>query len=77
MSFFNFKFLSAVVAIDRYDISVVRELLPLLFLRNILPHNCIKGALSGLKQFLADEPFKNDEKCFLFHRESSFHSQDI
>ena len=23
------------------------------------------------------KPFKNDEKCFVFHLESSFHSQDI
>ena len=25
----------------------------------------------------ASKPFKNDEKCFLFHRKSSFRSQDI
>ena len=37
-----------------------------------------KGALSGLRQFLATESlFKNDEKCFLFHLKSSFRSQDI
>ena len=37
-----------------------------------------KGALSGLRQFLAIEnPAKNDEKFFLFHLESSFRSQDI
>ena len=23
------------------------------------------------------QPFKNDEKCFLFHLKSSFHSQDV
>ena len=69
----------------------------------------LKGAFSGLRQFLSTEsllkimkkfflfhlkvrlspskkvfyyllqrkPFKNDEKCFLFHLKSSFHSQDI
>ena len=37
-----------------------------------------KGALSGLRQFLAaGKPFKNDEQCFLFHVKSTFHSQDI
>ena len=38
-----------------------------------------KGALSGLKQFLATESSlnKNDEKCFLFHLKSSFRSQDF
>ena len=37
----------------------------------------VKGALLGLRQFLATEPFKNDEKCFLFHLKNSFRSQDI
>ena len=38
----------------------------------------IKGALSGLRQFLATESLlKNDVKCFLFHLKSSFRSQDI
>ena len=38
----------------------------------------IKGALSGLRQFLGNwKPFKNDEKCILFHLKSSFCSQDI
>ena len=42
------------------------------------PKMFIKGALSGLRQFLATESsFKNDEKCFLFHLRSSFRSQDI
>ena len=37
-----------------------------------------KGALSGLRQFLASEsPLKKGEKCFLFHLKSSFCSQDI
>ena len=36
----------------------------------------IKDALSGLRQFLA-KPFKNDEKCFLFHLRCSFFSQHI
>ena len=32
-----------------------------------------KGAPLGLRQFLASEsPFINDEKCSLFHHESSF-----
>ena len=35
----------------------------------------LKGALSGLRDFLAT--FKNDEKCFLFHFKSSLCSQDI
>ena len=37
----------------------------------------LKGALSGLRQFLATESPLNDEKCFLFHLKSSFRSQDI
>ena len=37
-----------------------------------------KGALSGLRQFLAIEgPLKNDEKPFLFHLKSFLRSQDI
>ena len=37
-----------------------------------------KDALSCQRQYLANEsPFKNDEKCFLFHLESSSRSQDI
>ena len=28
-------------------------------------------------QFLVRQPFKNDEKCFLFHLKSSYRSQDI
>ena len=37
----------------------------------------IKGALSGLRQFLATEyPLKMMKKCFLFHLKSSFRSQD-
>ena len=39
---------------------------------------CIKGTLSGLRQLLAAEsPLKIMKKVFLFHLESSFHSQDI
>ena len=30
-----------------------------------------------LCHLLHRKPFKNDEKCFLFHLKSSFHSQDI
>ena len=39
----------------------------------------IKGSISGLRQFwqLKANPFKNHEKCFLFHFKSSFHSQDV
>ena len=38
----------------------------------------LKGALSGLRQFLATgTPLKNDEKYFLVHLKSSFRSQDI
>ena len=37
----------------------------------------IKGALSGLRQFLADESSLNMMKIFLFHLKSSFRSQDI
>ena len=37
----------------------------------------VKGTLSGLRQFLANFSFKNDEKYFLFHLKSSFRSQDI
>ena len=36
-----------------------------------------KGPLSGLRQFLTTEGSQSDEKCFLFHIKSSFHSQDI
>ena len=37
-----------------------------------------EGALSSLRQVLAIEnPFKNDEKYFLFHLKSTFRSQDI
>ena len=37
-----------------------------------------KGALSGLKQFLATEsPLKIMKNVFLFHLKSSFRSQDI
>ena len=37
-----------------------------------------KGALSGLRQFLAAEsPFEMIKKCFLFDLKSSFRSQDI
>ena len=36
-----------------------------------------KGALSGLRSFLANEsPLKNNEKCFLHHLKSSFRCQD-
>ena len=45
-----------------------------LFTKNILLN---KGALSGLKQFLATENLlKMMKKCFLFHPESSFRSKD-
>ena len=38
----------------------------------------IKGALSGLRQFLATESsLKMMKKSFLVHLESSFYSQDI
>ena len=38
----------------------------------------IKGALLGLRQPFSNwKPFKNDEKCSLFHLKSFFHSQDI
>ena len=37
-----------------------------------------KGALSGLRQFLATEnPLKIVKNVFLFHKKSFFHSQDI
>ena len=37
-----------------------------------------KSGLSCLKQFWQlKKPFKNDEKCFLFHLKTSFRSQDI
>ena len=40
--------------------------------------NSLKGAVSGLRQFLpTKKPFKIDEKRFLFHFKSSFLSQDI
>ena len=42
--------------------------LPLKFFKRRI----LKGALSGLKQFLATDEFMN-----LFHLESSFYSQDI
>ena len=45
--------------------------------RSVLPLKKVKGALSGLKQFLATESPLKDEKCFLFHLKSSFHSRDI
>ena len=36
-------------------------------------YRVFKGALSGMRQFLAIEKhFKNDEKCFLLHLKSSF-----
>ena len=50
------------------------------------PHNKnmsihIKVGLSPSKKiyviYFNGKPFKNDEKCFLFHRKSSFCSQDI
>ena len=43
------------------------------------PDKCfeVKGALSGLRQILATESLKDDEKYFLFHLKSSFRSQDI
>ena len=35
--------------------------------------NIIEGELFGLRQFLATEiPFKNIEKCFLFHLKKLF-----
>ena len=38
----------------------------------------VKGTLPCLKQFFGNwKPFKNDEKCFLFHLKSFFRSQDI
>ena len=37
----------------------------------------IKGALSGLRQFLAIQSPLKMMKCFLFHLESSFCSQNI
>ena len=38
----------------------------------------VLSALSGLRQFYDNwKPFKNDEKCFLFHLKSSFRSQDM
>ena len=44
----------------------------------MLMTSMFKGALSGLRQFLANEsPLKMMKKCFLFHLKSSFHLQDI
>ena len=37
----------------------------------------LKGALSGLRQFLATESHLKMIKMFLFYLKSSFHSQDI
>ena len=37
----------------------------------------LKGALSGLRVFGNWKPFKNDEKCFLFHLKRSFRAQDV
>ena len=40
----------------------------------------IKVGLSPYKEIfylLQGKPFKNNEKCFLLHLKSSFHSQDI
>ena len=34
------------------------------------------GTLLGLRQVLKLKTLKNDEKCLLFHLESSFYSQD-
>ena len=43
-----------------------------------LPVEDFKGALSGLRQFLATEsPLKLMKIFFLFHLKSSFRSQDI
>ena len=36
----------------------------------------LKGALSDLRQFPSQKPFKNDERYFLFHLKSLFRSQD-
>ena len=36
-----------------------------------------KGILSGLTQFLATDPFKNGERCFLCHLKSAFHSHNV
>ena len=47
----------------------------------ILTNHLIKGGLLPSKNvyfyLLQWQPFKIDEKCFLFHLKSSFHSQDI
>ena len=37
----------------------------------------IKGAHSQVNFGNRKKAFKNDEKCFLFHLQSSFRSQDI
>ena len=46
-----------------------------------IEHGRLKVRLSSSKQvsfyLLQWKPFKSDEKCFLFHLKSSFHSQDI
>ena len=48
------------------------------YIRSVITGTELKGALSGLRRFLAFESsFKNDEKCSLFHLKSLFRSQDI
>ena len=38
----------------------------------------LKGALSGLRQFLLTKSLiKNNEKCFLFYLKNFFRSQDV
>ena len=47
----------------------------------IITKNLLKVGLSPSEKvsfyLLQQKPFKNDEKCFLFHLKSSFRSQDI
>ena len=68
-----------VKAIFNIGFSILRTLLfgvPTLIFKQVkaTSSKVFKGALSGLRLFGNWKPFKNDEKCFLFHLKSS---QDI
>ena len=47
------------------------------FRKSVKLRKIFKGIASGLRQFWANEHFKNDGKCFLFHLKSSFCCRSI
>ena len=59
-------------------ISIENYILPWLFSKQLVAHTSRTLTLQkNLIYLLQRKPFKNAEKCFLFHIKIYFHSQDI